>query len=61
LNQHPKKKKKKKIVHENDSLKLHTIEVFDKDNKLIDGATIIQGNLVSIKCYIRYWKHFASK
>ncbi len=35
--------------------------MFDKDNKLIDGSTIIQGDLVSIKCYIWYWKHFTSK
>jgi DNA integrity scanning protein DisA with diadenylate cyclase activity len=49
--------RKTKIVDENDSLKLNTIEVFDKDNKLIDGAIIIQGDLVSIKCYVQYWKH----
>jgi hypothetical protein len=53
--------KKTKIVHENDSLELNTIELFDKDNKLIDGATIIQGNLVSIKCYVQYWRHFTFK
>jgi hypothetical protein len=47
----------KKIVHENDSLELKTIEVFD--NKFIDGAIIIQGDLVSIKCYVWYWRHFA--
>jgi hypothetical protein len=35
--------------------------VFDKYHKLINGATSIQGDLVSIKCYIWYWRHFASK
>jgi DNA integrity scanning protein DisA with diadenylate cyclase activity len=53
--------KKTKNVHENDRLDLNTIEVFDKNNKLIGGAIVIQGDLVSIKCYIQYWKHFASK
>jgi DNA integrity scanning protein DisA with diadenylate cyclase activity len=33
--------KKTKNVHENDRLELNTIEVFDKNNQLIDGATII--------------------
>jgi hypothetical protein len=49
LNQHSKRTKK---IHENDSLELNTIEVFDKYHKLINGATSIQGDLVSIKCYI---------
>ncbi len=53
--------KKTKIVDENDSLKCNTIEVFDKDNKLIDGAILIQGHLVSIKCYVQYWRHFIFK
>jgi hypothetical protein len=40
---------------------LNIIKVFDKNNKLINGATIIIGDLVSIKCYVGYWKHFISK
>jgi len=35
--------------------------VLDKVNKLIDGAIVNLGDLVSIKCYVRYWKHFVSK
>jgi len=35
--------------------------VFDKDNKLINGATINPRDFVSIKCYVRYCKHFISK
>jgi hypothetical protein len=30
------------------------IEVFDKENKLIDGASIVGGDFVLVKCYIRY-------
>jgi hypothetical protein len=39
----------------------NTIEIFDKNNKLIDGNTINPRDLVSIKCYIKYWRHFTSK
>jgi len=35
--------------------------VFDKKNKLSNGATINPRDLVSIKCYVRYCKHFISK
>jgi hypothetical protein len=41
-----------KTIHENDSFELNTIEVFVKGNKFIDGARVIQGDLVSIKCYV---------
>ncbi len=35
----------------NDNTKdLSTIEVFDKDNKIIDGAIVILGYLISIIC-----------
>ncbi len=58
LNQHP----KKKIVNENHNLKKwNVIKVFDKDNKLINDVIVNLGNLVSIKCYVRYWRHFVSK
>jgi hypothetical protein len=54
--------KKLKIVNENDnSKKINIIGVFDKDNKLINGATFNLGDLVSIKCYVRYQRHFVSK
>jgi DNA integrity scanning protein DisA with diadenylate cyclase activity len=33
---------------------LNIIDVFDKDNKIIDGAIVVLGDLISIKCYIRY-------
>jgi hypothetical protein len=53
---------KKNTTIENDNLKeFNTIEIFYKNNKLIDGNIINLGDLVSIKCYIRYWRHFASK
>ncbi len=39
----------------------NTIEIFDKNNKIIDGNTINPRDLVSIKCYIKYWRHFTSK
>jgi hypothetical protein len=35
--------------------------VLDKVNKLINGAIVNLGDLVSIKCYVRYWRHFVSK
>jgi hypothetical protein len=35
--------------------------VLDKVNKLINGAIVNLGDLVSIKCYARYWRHFVSK
>ncbi len=37
------------------------IKVFHIDNKLNNGDIINSGNLMSIKYYIRYWKHFVSK
>lgn len=37
------------------------IIIFDFEKKLIDGDTINPRDLVSIKCYIGYWRHFASK
>jgi hypothetical protein len=40
---------------------LNTIEVFDKENKLIDGASITGGDFVSMKRYTIYWKHYTSK
>jgi hypothetical protein len=47
--------KKLKLTNESEKLKnLNTIEVFDKKNKLIDGVSIIRGDFVSVKCYIRY-------
>jgi hypothetical protein len=39
----------------------NTIEIFDKNNKIIDGNTINPRDLVSIKCYTKYWRHFSSK
>ncbi len=39
----------------------YKVEIFDKDNKLIDADTMSSRDLVSIKCYIRYEKHFVSK
>jgi hypothetical protein len=54
--------KKHKTTIENDTSKeFNTIEIFDKNNKLIDGNIINPRDLVSVKCYIRYWKHFTSK
>jgi hypothetical protein len=54
--------KKPKNANENDNSKeFNIIEVFDKDNKLINAATINPRDLVSIKCYVRYWRHFVSK
>jgi hypothetical protein len=54
--------KNMKIVNENDDIKeLNTIEMFDKGNQLIDNATIISRDLVCIKCYVRYYRHFISK
>jgi DNA integrity scanning protein DisA with diadenylate cyclase activity len=46
--------KKMKSVNKNDDKKTLNIEVFDKNNQLIDGATIISRDLVCIKCYVRY-------
>ncbi len=40
---------------------LNIIDVFDKDNKVIDDAIVVLGDLISIKCYIRYWRHYTSK
>jgi hypothetical protein len=54
--------KKLKITNELEELEnLNTIEVFDKKNKSIDGASIARGDFVLVKCYIRYWKHYTSK
>jgi len=39
----------------------NVVEIFDKDDKLIDGNRVKLRNLMSIKCYIKYWRHFASK
>ncbi len=36
----------------------YKVEIFDKDNKLIDADTMISRDLVSIKCDVRYEKHF---
>ncbi len=35
--------------------------MFDKNNQLIDGATMISRDLVCIKCYVIYYRHFMSK
>ncbi len=35
--------------------------MFDKNNKLINDAIVNPGVLVSIKCYVKYWRHFISK
>ncbi len=54
--------KKQKTTIKNDHIEeFNKIENFDKNKKLIDGNTINLGDLVSIKCYIKYWRHFASK
>jgi hypothetical protein len=54
--------KKQKTIIENDNVeKFNKVQIFDNTNKLIDGNTINLGDLVSIKCHIRYWRHFASK
>jgi hypothetical protein len=37
------------------------IEVYDKENKLIVVASIVGGNFVFVKRYIKYWKHCTSK
>jgi hypothetical protein len=37
------------------------IEVYDKENKLIVVASIVGGNFVLVKCYIKYWRHCTSK
>jgi len=51
-----------KVVNENDDIEeLNAIEMFDDNNQLIDGATIISRDLVCIKCYVIYYKHFMSK
>jgi hypothetical protein len=43
--------KKQKTTIENDILeKFNTIEVFDRNNKLVDANTINLGYLVSINC-----------
>jgi hypothetical protein len=53
---------KTEIAIENDTLEeFNTIEIFYKNNKLIDGNTINPKDLVFFKCYIRYWRHFVSK
>jgi hypothetical protein len=54
--------KKQKITIENDNYKgFSTIEIFDKKKKLIDGNKINPRNLISIRCHVRFWKHFTSK
>ncbi len=54
--------KKQKTTIKNDNIKeLNKVQIFDKNNKLIDGNTINSGDLISIKCYIWYWRHFAYK
>lgn len=35
--------------------------MFDKNNQLIDDATIISRDLVCIKWYVIYYRHFMSK
>jgi hypothetical protein len=53
---------KTKFAIKNDTLeKFNTIEIFDKNNKLIDGNKINPKDLVFVKCYIQYWRHFAFK
>jgi hypothetical protein len=37
------------------------IEVSNKENKFIVGASITGGNFVLVKCYIKYWRHYISK
>jgi uncharacterized ubiquitin-like protein YukD len=45
--------KKQKTTIKNDNIKeLNKVQIFDKNNKLIDGNTINSGDLISIKCYI---------
>jgi hypothetical protein len=51
-----------KTTVENDNAeKFNIVEFFDKDNRVIDGNILNLEDLVSIKCYIRYWRHFISK
>jgi hypothetical protein len=46
---------KTKIAIENDTLEgFDTIEIFDKNNKFIDGNTINPKDVFFVKCYIRY-------
>jgi hypothetical protein len=53
---------KNKTTIENDNVEeFNKVQISDNTNKLIDGNTINSRDLVSIKCYIRYWRHFASK
>jgi len=52
---------KKKLIKNDIAKEFHKVEIFDKDNKLIDGDIMSLGDLVSIKCYTRYWRHFVSK
>jgi len=45
---------KKKLIKNDIAKEFHKVEIFDKDNKLIDGDIMSLGDLVSIKCYTRY-------
>jgi hypothetical protein len=37
------------------------IELSNKENKLIVGASIARGDFVLMKCYIKYWRNYSSK
>jgi len=51
-----------KTTIENDNVeKFNIVDFFDKGNRVIDGNILNLEDLVSIKCYIRYWRHFISK
>ncbi len=51
-----------KTTIENDNVeKVNIVDFFDKGNRVIDGNILNLEDLVSIKCYIRYWRHFISK
>jgi hypothetical protein len=50
-------KKQKNTMESDDVKEFHEVEIYDKDNRLIDGDTINSRDLMSIRCYIKYWKH----
>jgi hypothetical protein len=46
-------RKKQKTIIQNDIVKeFNKVQIFDNNNKLIDGNTINSRDLISIKCYI---------
>jgi len=54
-------KRQKTTLENGNAENFNKIEIFDFEDKLIDEDTINLGNLISTKCCIRYWRHFAFK